>query len=629
MAAPSGIVWGSIYGGKGRLGIYTNISSTNTQTTVNIQVWFWTKYSCTDSGNTLYYNVGTNITSATTSKGSFSIDHSKSSGSGWSTSNQTRLINETHTYTRSTSAQTYKIYAQFNNIDYVGATVYANTSFTVPALPSYSVIYNANGGSGAPTTQTKYYDKTLTLSSTKPTRTGYAFQGWGTSSSSTTVAYAAGASYTANAAITLYAVWKAITYTVTYNANGGSLGDVPSTQTKTYGVALTLTSAVPTKTDYMFKGWGTSVSSTSVAYSAGASYTANAAITLYAIWELSYVKPRINDLIVERATSDGTKSVNGTYIYVYFDWVTDKSVSSITIQWKPSASTDWESSTVSTSGTNGTVNTVFGSGGISTDSSYSVKVTVADSGGSLTLTRSIGGTKYVIDFLSGGNGAAFGKPAELDNVLDINFQTRHLGGLLTPVIPAETDLDTVRTPNTYIGANTSTYNYINCPLTSGTFSLLVESGGESGQVRQRLTGCSKEYPRVWERWYYESTWGDWVEITAHEFVLFDNTSGTDGTVTLSETSANFKYIEVYFTDNNLKGCSYQKIYSPDGKMLHLSVIEPGTSSMTYIRRTGYTISGTTITPNVTNAGYWRFNGTTHTNMIGTNYIKIVRVIGIR
>ena len=59
--------------------------------------------------------------------------------------------------------------------------------------------------------------KTLTLSNTKPTRssiddngtlTTYTFKGWATSASSTSVAYAAGASYTANAAITLYAVWS-------------------------------------------------------------------------------------------------------------------------------------------------------------------------------------------------------------------------------------------------------------------------------------------------------------------------------------------------------------------------------------------------------------------------------------
>ena len=163
-------------------------------------------------------------------------------------------------------------------------------SYTVPALASYTVSYNANGGSGAPSAQSKYYGKTLTLSSTKPTRTGYTFKGWATSASGS-VAYASGASYTANASVTLYAVWQANTYTIKYNANGGT--GAPSSQTKTHGVTLTLSSTKPTRasetddgvtTTYTFKGWATSASSSTVAYAAGAKYTANASVTLYAVW---------------------------------------------------------------------------------------------------------------------------------------------------------------------------------------------------------------------------------------------------------------------------------------------------------------------------------------------------------
>ena len=92
---------------------------------------------------------------------------------------------------------------------------------TVPAWTSYTVKYNANGGSGAPSSQTKWKDQSLILSSTKPTRSGYTFKGWATSSNGS-VAYASGASYTANANIVLYAIWQKNTYTVKYNANGGT-----------------------------------------------------------------------------------------------------------------------------------------------------------------------------------------------------------------------------------------------------------------------------------------------------------------------------------------------------------------------------------------------------------------------
>lgn len=48
----------------------------------------------------------------------------------------------------------------------------ATGSVTVSAKTSYTVSYNANGGTGAPAAQTKWHGTNLTLSSTKPTRTG-------------------------------------------------------------------------------------------------------------------------------------------------------------------------------------------------------------------------------------------------------------------------------------------------------------------------------------------------------------------------------------------------------------------------------------------------------------------------
>jgi uncharacterized repeat protein (TIGR02543 family) len=97
------------------------------------------------------------------------------------------------------------------------ATVTANFTRTPK---NYTVSYDANGGSGAPASQTKTYNQTLTLSSTVPTRTGYTFKGWGTSSSATTPSYQPGGSYTANAAATLYAIWQKITYTLTLTTSG-------------------------------------------------------------------------------------------------------------------------------------------------------------------------------------------------------------------------------------------------------------------------------------------------------------------------------------------------------------------------------------------------------------------------
>ena len=304
---------------------------------------------------------------------------------------------------------------------YKGTQIAQGTE-TVPAMVSCTVTYNANGGSGAPSAQTKWFDSDLTLSTTKPTRTGYTFLGWSTSSTATTATYAPGATYSTNSSITLYAVWKANTYTVSYNANGGS--GAPSAQTKTYGVTLTLSSTEPTRTDYNFLGWGTSASATTVAYAAGANYTSNAAITLYAVWELAYTKPRITNVSVFRSDSSGTASEDGTYFSTSFSWATDYTVSSVTVEYKQSSASSWTSSSVTASGTSGTVDSVYGDGAISVETSYNVRITVADSNGSTSVTYTIPGKAYPIDFLAGGKGVAIGKPAETENLFEVELPTK-------------------------------------------------------------------------------------------------------------------------------------------------------------------------------------------------------------
>lgn len=73
------------------------------------------------------------------------------------------------------------------------------------------------------------------------------------------------------------------TYTVTYNATL-DCSNIPSSQTKTYGEALFLSSTIPIRTGYTFSKWNTASDGSGTSYNAGASYTKNASITLYAIW---------------------------------------------------------------------------------------------------------------------------------------------------------------------------------------------------------------------------------------------------------------------------------------------------------------------------------------------------------
>ena len=101
--------------------------------------------------------------------------------------------------------------------------------------------------------------------------------------------YQPGEWYYSNISRTLYAVWQKngpATYTVSYNANGGS--GAPSSQTKTENVALTLSPVSPRRTGYTFKGWATNKFMPGAQYQPGGKYTANASVTLYALWKCAH-----------------------------------------------------------------------------------------------------------------------------------------------------------------------------------------------------------------------------------------------------------------------------------------------------------------------------------------------------
>ena len=228
----------------------------------------------------------------------YTLKYSANGGSGAPSTQTYGSSAASHTFIISSSEPTrtgYRFRGWANGSDggvawlpgeHIELTAFApsHTLYAVWQKRTYTVSYSANGGSGAPGSQTKTYGVTLTLSSTTPTRSGYTFQGWATSASGG-VAYSPGGSYTDNAAVTLYAVWSEdgpTTYSVWYNANGGT--GAPASQTKTHGVLLTLRTGVPTREDYDFLGWGTSPTATSPTYQPGGTYTANSSVTLYAVW---------------------------------------------------------------------------------------------------------------------------------------------------------------------------------------------------------------------------------------------------------------------------------------------------------------------------------------------------------
>ena len=90
--------------------------------------------------------------------------------------------------------------------------------------------------------------------------------------------------------ITLYAVWtQNVTYTVTYNANGGDASLVPvDANAYQQGATVTVKAAGSlTRTGYSFAGWNTAADGTGTSYNAAATFLMGAAnVTLFAKWSL-------------------------------------------------------------------------------------------------------------------------------------------------------------------------------------------------------------------------------------------------------------------------------------------------------------------------------------------------------
>lgn len=368
-------------------------------------------------------NYGMSATSGGVTKTISAFDGTKrSSGSGSFTGTYSISGNGAAT---KTITVTFK---NFNTDNGDTASKNVSLSVSVPAWTSYKISYNANGGSGAPSAQTKWKNQTLTLSSTKPTRSGYTFFGWGTSTTDTSKDYSAGGSYTANAAATLYAIWSK-TITLTYNANGGS--GAPNSQSATIYNAttnntFTLSSTKPSKSGCTFVGWSTNASATSASYSAGGSITLTASDTLYAVWKTAYVSPKISSYSVNRCTSGGTASDNGKYAKVTFSWTTFTSAPSVVIAWRSADGTITGSKNVTSSGTSGSVSEIVGGGALTTDTSFTISATVTDSSnGTITKSASIYGLEFPIEVMheDGQYGVGIGKTAESTGLLDVAYET--------------------------------------------------------------------------------------------------------------------------------------------------------------------------------------------------------------
>lgn len=167
------------------------------------------------------------------------------------------------------------------------------------------------------------------------------------------------------------------------------------------------------------------------------------------------------------------------------------------------------------------------------------------------------------------------------------------------------------------------YNLINIRHRNG-----ATDGDSYGlQIRNALTDKTN---RLYLRSQYgdASSWSDWEPIYTAKS-LYDNASGSNGTITLSESAGNFVYLEVFYSTNrgNQLSFSSQKIYNPNGKDINLNaVVRDVGQGVMYMESSLYNIGGVSMV--------WRIKGSSHnyTNSVefyDSNTIYIHKVIGYR
>ena len=158
----------------------------------------------------------------------------------------------------------------------------------------FSVVYNANGGSGAPVDANIYQANTsATVSSDSPLRPGYTFLGWSKKQTSSAAEFVGGETVTlADKDLVLYAVWKANTYTVKYNSLGG-FGSMAA-DTFTFDEESVLKKNAFTKEGHTFTGWALNANGNAT-YSdcetvLNLCSEDGGEITLYAVWKATVTK---------------------------------------------------------------------------------------------------------------------------------------------------------------------------------------------------------------------------------------------------------------------------------------------------------------------------------------------------
>lgn len=316
-------------------------------------------------------------------------------------------------------------------------------------------------------------------------------------------------------------------------------------------------------------------------------------------------------------SSRNGESMTCNYSFVYSSVNGKNSVKSATIHYKKSTAATYSSkkTLTATEISNGTCTIT----GLDTNVSYNVYAEFTDQYGSTANSseRTGFGGSQIVNVTKNGSGVAIGTKA-INNYFTC-AKTASFGG------------------NVIIDGNTATASHIYTKSGSGGY---IQADAYLKSTAGTLI--------LKDRYFYSASTGQTANVLRSETVLYNNLSGTNGSITLSQSADNFEYLEIFYTDNNKRQQQSVRVFNTknitNGIDVTLSTVEPSDTNSElrlYIATSTWNISGTNMI--VATPRYKRYNTTENANrgvfvkfLNGSSYtitreflIYVTRVVGYK
>lgn len=358
-----------------------------------------------------------------------------------------------------------------------------------------------------------------------------------------------------------------------------------------------------------------------------------------------YEAPSISSFSAYRANSDGSPNVNGSYLKCAYSqkYSSVNSTNNVTVNVHYNGATS----------TSSLIN--LGE----TDNTYQVYLSIADNYGGYdkTSTVTVFGQSRILNITADGTGIAIGKMAEKSEFLECRWPAK-FNGNVTLGVSSQYETPTsgiyvhdVRyadiTPDSF-GDNNVNFYFDQIESMNSRWMGIMHMKGWSGSTNAAWELAGNGHSNLNDdtlryRQGMGQTWGDWQTVLTDKNIaansvatLYENSSGTTGTITLSQSAANFAYLEFFLFKDTASGWWSVKVPSPNGKNVQIGTqyfANSGTTNsgvgLQFIGKT-LTISDKTITQN--QEYYMNFDKSLNGNVVGAGTqttVKVMKVLGYK